>query len=111
MAKGLAIAGLVISTLALVVPLISLYIVWISLLLLTGAAAAGEKQLSIGAYIICAVNVLLLSPNVLMAFGLEEMQGRVGLRLGTCVAFTLPLLGYLISYLRGRRAGSGHTPV
>jgi hypothetical protein len=102
MARGLGIGALVIGILSLTVPVISLYVVWLALLLAAVAAVAGDKTFAIATFAICLVNVLFLSPATWLAFAGEQHAGGIALRLLTTILFAAPLAILVIGALRTR---------
>jgi hypothetical protein len=62
MGKGLGIAGLVISIIAIFIPIGGIFIGWAALLFVTVAAIAGEVTLTIAVVAISAVDYLFCSP-------------------------------------------------
>ena len=65
MGMGVGIAGLVLAIIAIFVPLVALYVIWVSLIFTSIAAFAGDKPFSIAAWCVSLVNLLLLSPITL----------------------------------------------
>lgn len=100
MSKGLGIAALVIAILAIIVPLVSLYVVWLALVLATFALVTGDTTFSIASFVICLVNVLFLSPATWMVFAGEEMVHRSGLKVFTILLFLAPITGFVFSRVR-----------
>jgi hypothetical protein len=73
-AKGLGIAALVLSAVAIVIPLIGIFVAWIGLVCAVDAVRGGERSYSTAAIIVGAVNLLLLSPSLLV---LPPLYGTV----------------------------------
>ncbi len=96
MSKGFGIAALVLAILGIFVPIVSIYVVWLALILTAVAAFAGDRSLSIAAFVICLVNVLFLSPATLVEFGAK--QGGSGLATFTVILFVIPLIGFIVKY-------------
>ena len=65
MGMGMGIAALVLSIIAIFIPLVALYVIWVGLIFTAIAAFAGDKAFSIAAWCISLVNLLLLSPITL----------------------------------------------
>jgi hypothetical protein len=104
MAKSLGISALVIAVLSLLVPLVSVYVVWIALALASAAVlSSGERTLAIAAYVICVVNVLLLSPFTWKLFELQGQRGNYTFQVVTLVLFAAPLAAMTFTASRGRR--------
>ena len=109
--KGLAIAALVVAITAVIMPLISLYFVWIALIMIAlaiftenkvnnvdkeGEEDKKRKTFNKAAYIICLVNVILLSPATRMAFAGERLQGDYSLEMTTLILFVVPVIIFAI---------------
>ncbi len=71
MGLGFGIAALCVAIVALVAPIVGLFVTWFALILTAVAAFLGDKALSIPAYVICWVNILFLS-----TLTLQWMFGR-----------------------------------
>jgi len=65
MGMGMGIAGLVLAIVAIFIPLVALYVVWVSLIFTAIAAFAGDKPFSIASWCVNLVNLVLLSPITL----------------------------------------------
>ncbi len=64
MHKGLGIAALVIAVIGMGVPVITIYIVWLALVLAALSAFLGNKAFPLAATLVCLINAFLLSPSV-----------------------------------------------
>jgi len=100
MNKGLGIAALVIGVFSIIVPGVSLFVVWVALILATVAALSGDKTYSIATFVICLVNVLFLSPATMMAFAGERLSGGSSLKILTIILFLAPIAVLLISAVK-----------
>ncbi len=77
MANGLGVAALVFSIIAIFLPVVSLYVVWMSLVFAASAAACGERPVTIVAVAICLANVLFLTPLTTISDQLTNSSPRV----------------------------------
>ena len=102
MAKGLGIAALVISILSIFIPVVSLYIVWLALILATIAAIFDAKTLTIATFAICLVNVLFLYPTTWTALVGERMAGSFFLKAFTITLFIAPIAGLIYGSMRSK---------
>ncbi len=91
MSKGIGIASLVFGILAIFVPVVSLYVVWLALGLAGVAAFAGDRTFSVATLLICLVNVIFLSPATIL-----ELEGVSFLKTCTIVFFIAPVAGLII---------------
>ena len=126
MSKGLGIAAFVFLLISFPIPIVGNYITFLAILLVTGAALAGDKTWTIAVTVISAVKLFLLSPTWHLAMfgvghqsfgpaaGLVNAEGAQlapvnhGYLVGTLIMLALP-----ISVLIGRNAlagGSASTP-
>lgn len=87
MGKGLGIAALVLGILSIFVPIVSLYVVWLALVLAIGSALGGDKTFAVATVVITLVNVLFLSPATWLALAGEKMSGGSGLKMITVILF------------------------
>lgn len=97
MSKGLGIAALVIALLGVIVPLVTVWVIWLALGLAAFAAFSGDKSFPIAAVLVCLVNILFLSPLTLMMLKGESMQGGSSYMMVTIVAFIAPIVGLFLS--------------
>ena len=97
MSKGLGIAALVIALLGVIVPLVTVWVIWLALALAAFAAFGGDKSFPIAAVLVCLVNILFLSPLTLMMLKGESMQGGSLYMILTIVAFIAPIVGLFLS--------------
>ncbi len=91
MSKGIGIASLVFGILAIFVPVVSLYVVWLALALAALAAFTGDKALSVATLLVCLVNVIFLSPATILVLG-----GVSFLKTCTLGLFLAPIVGLII---------------
>lgn len=96
MSKGFGIAALVFSITGIFIPVVSLYIIWLALILISLLAFAGERTFSFAAYIICLINILFLSPISILLFSEEAKQGGSSLKIVTIILFIIPLVGLIV---------------
>lgn len=100
--KGFAMAALVVAIVAVFIPIISLHFVWIALVLTAIAFFTEDpkgkegRDFSRAAFIICIVNVLLLSPVTWMAFHAERLHHSHHLEMVTLILFVAPVIIYSI---------------
>lgn len=62
MAKGLGVASLVVAILGIFVPVVTIYVVWLALILAALAGFLGDKVFPIASLLACLINVIFLSP-------------------------------------------------
>ncbi len=96
MHKGLGIAALVIAVIGMGIPVITIYIVWLALVLATLSAFLGNKAFPLAATLVCLVNALFLSPSVWILLTVEP---KMFLKATTTILFIAPIAGLII----GRR--------
>ena len=96
MHKGLGIAALVIAVIGMGVPVITIYIVWLALVLATLSAFLGNKAFPLAATLVCLINAFLLSPSVWLLLTAEP---TMFFKATTAVLFIAPIAGLII----GRR--------
>ena len=94
--KGLGIAALVIAVIGMGVPVITIYIVWLALVLATLSAFLGNKAFPLAATLVCLINTLFLAPSIWILFMVEPRQV---LKATTIVLFIASIAGLII----GRR--------
>ncbi len=103
MNKGLGMAAFLVGTLAIIVPLITIYVIWISLILAALAGLLGDKLYPLSTVIINLFNILLMSPLTLMALKGEELQGgSTPLMSTTVVLFIAPIAAMILGTLKGK---------
>lgn len=103
MSKGLGIAALVLGILSIFVPVVSLYVVWLALILATVAAVAGDKTFSIATFTLCLINILFLSLATWMALAGEKLSGGSFLKAGTVILFIAPIGGLIFAVTQGKK--------
>ena len=96
MGKGLGIAALVIGIISILVPVITLYVVWLALILAAVAGYGGEKTYSVATIAICLVNLLFLSPSTWLALTGENIAGGSFLLIGTIIMFIAPIAALVL---------------
>ena len=75
MNKGLGVGAMVVAILAIFVPVVGIYVVWGALVLAALAAFMGDRTYPIVTVLISIVNVVFLSPMMLVAFTGENQNG------------------------------------
>ena len=99
MNKGFGIAALVFAILSIFIPAVSIYVVWLALVLATLAALTGDKVFSFSTFLICLVNVIFLSPLTMLVLVQKEMGS---IRILTIILFLAPIAGLLIRKITSR---------
>lgn len=115
MAKGFGIAGLVLGILAIFVPVVSLFIIWLALVLVTLSAMFGDRIFSVATLTISIVNVLFLSPITIIALvgeqiGTERTGGSSVLLVGSLIVFAGPIIGLILNATGRVAFGSSSEP-
>jgi len=97
MNKGFGIAALIIAVLAIFIPVVSLYVVYLALILAMIAAFTGDKIFSVASLVICFMNVIFLSPvTVIALIGSAASHHVSGLLILTIIMFLLPIIGLIV---------------
>ena len=94
--KGLGIAALIVAVIGMGVPVITIYIVWLALVLAALSAFLGNKAFPLAATLVCLINALLLSPSVWILLTVEP---KMFLKVTIIILFIAPIAGLII----GRR--------
>ena len=102
MAKGLGIIALVISILSIFVPLVSLFLVWLALIVATIAGVFDGKTFTIATFVVCLVNILFLYPGTWTAFLGHKMADVFVLNVVTIIFFIAPIAGLIFGSMRPR---------
>lgn len=100
MAKGLGIAALVVALLGIGVPVVTIYVVWLALLLAAIAGILGDRAFPVAATLTCLINLLFLSPLTWAALWGEQLQGGSTLGTTTIVLFIAPVVGLIVGMMR-----------
>jgi hypothetical protein len=104
MAKGLGIAGLVISIISIFIPVVGIFTGWLALVLVVFAALAGDVAFTIAVVAISTVNYMFLSPMLWLATAGANMNPGPGSP-NVLVAVTVILLAAPIIALILRATG------
>jgi hypothetical protein len=94
--KGLGIAALTIAVFGMGIPGITIYLVWLALILAALSAFLGNKVFPPGCHVVCLINAFFLAPPIWILFMVEP---RLVLKAITIVLFIAPIAGLII----GRR--------
>lgn len=100
MAKGFGIAALVVALLGIAVPVVTIYVVWLSLVLAALAGFFGDKAFPIAAALACLINLVFLSPLTWAVLAGENLQGGSGLRVTTIILFIAPIVSLFVGATR-----------
>jgi hypothetical protein len=93
--KGFGLASLMVSIIGIIVPVVTIYVVWLALALASTAAFFGNKKYTISSFFTCLINVLFLSPLTLALLYGESTGGKGIFLITTIILFIAPL-GILI---------------
>lgn len=93
MSKTLGITALVLALVGILVPLVTIYLVWLTVLMAGLAGLLGNRSLPLPSLVVCLVNLLFLSPLTLAALKGESLQGGSALLRTTQVLFVLGFIG------------------
>jgi hypothetical protein len=105
MGKGLGVAALVVSILAIFVPIVTIYVIWLSLVLAAVAGLLGDKTFPIAATLANLVNILFMSPVTLMALTGENLDGgSTPLMTTTTTLFIAPIVTLILGALKRKPA-------
>jgi hypothetical protein len=102
--KGIGIAAMVLGIIAIFVPFVSIYMVWLAMILAISAAFAGEKPFSAATFAICMVNVLFLSPATM-----AELKGVPALAVFTIILFCTTIAGWVYFAQKAKKDLSADT--
>ena len=98
-AKGVGIAALVIAIVSIFTPIVTLYVIWVALLIAGIADLMGDRAFTIATIAISAVNLIFLSPVTLaVLIGTSEGHGGDGGLIAiTTVFFAVPVGAIILS--------------
>jgi len=85
MEKGIGIAAIAIAIISCFIPVVTLFAVWLALLLAAIAAFLGDRVLSVATALICFANVVFMSP--LTMIGLFGPDGKPMLIISVVLLF------------------------
>jgi len=103
MAKGLGIAALVVAVLGILVPVVTIYVVWLSLVLAAIAGLLGDTTFPIAATIASLVNIVFLSPMTWALFAGENIGGESFFMVTTVVLFISPVAAMIFVATKGKK--------
>lgn len=101
MGKGFGIASLVFAIFSIFVPIVTLYVVWLSLALAAVAGLLGDKTFTLAALVISLINIIFLSPMTWAALAGENMGGGSILMITTAILFLAPVAAMIFGAKRG----------
>lgn len=104
MAKGLGIAALVLSILAIFVPVITIFVVWLAMILAAVGGFFGERAFAIASVLVSLVNLILLSPMTWAAFAGENAGGGAFFQTVTVILFIAPIVAMIVGAKKQRKA-------
>jgi hypothetical protein len=107
MEKGLGIAALVVAILGIFVPVVTIYVVWLALILAALAGFLGDKAFPIASLLVCLINILFLSPMTWAALASERIGGGYGLLVTTIILFIAPIAGLMIGAMKAKTVSRG----
>jgi hypothetical protein len=102
MGTGFGVASLVVAILGYSVPIVTIYFVWLSLVLATLAGLCGNKVFPLATFFACLINLLIFSPVTWTALLGERMSGQSTLFTITVVLFVVSVASLLIGSFLGR---------
>lgn len=97
MQKGLGIAALVVAILSILVPVVTIYVVWLALVLAAVAAFMGDKAFPVAAALTCLVNLVFLSPMTWAVFTGEHFSGGSFFKVTTIILFIAPFVALILA--------------
>lgn len=103
MAKGLGIAALVVSILAIFVPIVTVYVIWLALILAAVSGFMGDKAFPIASLLVCLLNLVFWSPATWIAFHGEHIQGGSFFRITTIILFIAPIAGLIAGIVKMKK--------
>lgn len=87
MGKGLGIAALVIAICAIPIPIVGVFLAWLSLVIAAFAGFAGQVPLAVSVVAVSAVNIIFLSPTLwLGTIGANMNPGPASPNIGVYVS-------------------------
>lgn len=95
MNRGLGIGAMVASILAIFVPVVGIYVVWLGLGLAVIAGLMGDKTYPIVTILISFINIIFLSPMTLILFKGENENGNTFFFYMTIVLIIAPILAMI----------------
>lgn len=96
MAKGFGIAALVVALLGIAVPIVTIFVIWLALVLAALAGFLGDKAFPIATVLTCLINLVFFSPLTWAALFGESLQGGSTLKVTTIILFITPLVALVI---------------
>jgi len=103
MAKGFGVAALVVGILSIYVPLVTIYVIWLALVLATVAGLLGDKVFPLATFATCLINILFLSPVTLAGLAAEREAGGSAHLVITIILFIAPVAALIIGAVKSKK--------
>ncbi|MBU4185841.1 MAG: hypothetical protein KKI12_06225 [Proteobacteria bacterium] len=103
MAKGLGIAALVVAIIGIFVPVVTIYVIWLSLILAAIAGLLGDKVFPIASFFANLVNIVFLSPMTWAVLAGENVGGGSFFAISTFILFIAPIVTLVIGSIRNKK--------
>jgi hypothetical protein len=100
MNKGLGLGAMVLAILAILVPVVTIYVVWLALILATIAVLMGDRVYFIVTVLISIVNLVFLSPMTLALLKGENLNGESSFLYGTIALLAAPIGAMIFSIVK-----------
>ena len=106
--KALGITAMILAVLGFFVPLITIYWVWMTMVIASISLFTGDegKSFSIVSWILSIINLLFLSPLFWAAVSGENMGGGSFLAVGTVIFFALPAAAMILRIRNKKQANA-----
>lgn len=97
MNKGLGIGAMVVAILAIFVPVVTIYVVWLALALAILAALMGDRVFPIVTVLISAINLFFFSPMTWALMAGENQEGKSFFFYMTVAMMIAPIAAMIMS--------------
>ena len=91
MGKGFGVAGLAVAFLGFAVPIVTIYVVWASLILAVLAALGRDKVFPVAIVCVSLINLVFFSPITWLALFGESISGGSFFKVVTIILFIAPI--------------------
>jgi len=107
MNKGLGVGAMVVAILAIFVPVVTVYVVWLALGLATLAALMKDMTYPIVTVLISAINVVFLSPMTWALMAGENLEGKSAFFYITVAMMIAPIAAMIIGATKSTNKNEG----
>ena len=107
MNKGLGVGAMVVAILAIFVPVVTVYVVWLALVLATLAALMKDMTYPIVTVLISGINLVFLSPMTWALMAGENQEGKSFFWYMTIVLMIAPIVAMIMSAIKPKNNTNG----